>query len=100
VQGVFNAGLLLLHLGFGGRPDVDLGDAPRQLGQAFLQLLAVVIARGDLDLAADLLDAGLDVLGAAGAFDDGGVVVVDADLLGLAQVGDRDAVQLDAPGPW
>ena len=45
VQGVFDAGLLLLHFGFGRGADIDDGDAAGELGQAFLQLFAVVIAR-------------------------------------------------------
>ncbi len=51
VQGVLDAGLLLLHLDLGGRADVDLGDAAGELGQTLLQLLAVVVAGRRLDLA-------------------------------------------------
>jgi hypothetical protein len=55
VQGVLDAGLLLLHLGLGGGADVDDGHAAGQLGQALLELLAVVVAGGGLlDLGADL----------------------------------------------
>ena len=50
VQGVFDAGLLFLHGDFGGGADVDLGDAAGELGQAFLELLAVVVAGGVVDL--------------------------------------------------
>src|SRR5262245_59377491 len=46
VQRVFHAGLLFLHLSFGGCTDVDDGDAARELGQALLELFAVVIAGG------------------------------------------------------
>ncbi len=96
MQGVFEAGLLFLHLGFGGRPDADLDQSVGQLGEAFLELLAVVVARGGLDLAADLLDAGFDLFVVAGAFGDGGVIVVHRDALGHAQIGDGDAFQIDA----
>jgi hypothetical protein len=61
VQGVFHAGLLFLHLDFGGGTDLDDGHAAGQLGHALLQLLAVVVAGGFLDLDADLLDARFDV---------------------------------------
>jgi len=44
VQGVLDSGLLLLHFDFGGRADVDLGDAAGHLGEAFFELLAVVVA--------------------------------------------------------
>ena len=61
VQRVFDAGLLFLHLDFGGGTDLDHGHAAGQLGHALLQLLAVVVAGGFLDLHADLLDARFDV---------------------------------------
>jgi len=48
-----------------------------------LQLLAVVIAGGVVDLGANLGNACLDVVSRTGAIDDGGVVLVDRDLLGL-----------------
>ena len=96
VQGVFNQGLALLHLGLGGRPDVDLGDAAGELGEPLLELLAVVLAVGVADLAADHLGPGLDLGRGAGAFDDRGVLAVDRDLLGPAQVGELDAFEVDA----
>ena len=62
VHRVLDARLLLLHLGLGGRADLDDGDAADQLREPLLQLLAVVVGGGLLDLRADLLDAALDVL--------------------------------------
>jgi hypothetical protein len=50
VQRVLDAGLLLLHLDLGRGADVDLGDAAGELGEALLELLAVVVAGGVLDL--------------------------------------------------
>ena len=50
----------------------------------------------DFDLAADLLDAALDRFALAGAFDDRRVVVIDANVLGLAEMRDLDFVELDA----
>ena len=79
VERVFDAGLLLLHLGLGGRADLDDGHAADELGEALLELLAVVVAGGVLDLSADLLLAGLDLVLLAGAVDDRGVVLVDRD---------------------
>ena len=96
VQGVFDAGLLFLHRDFGGGADVDLGDAAGELGEALLELLAVVVAGGVVDLVLDLLDAALDGLLVAGAFDDRGVVLVDADLLGAAELVELDVFELDA----
>ena len=50
VHGVFDAGFLFLHLGFGCRAHLDDGDAANELGEPLLQLLAIVVGRGVLDL--------------------------------------------------
>src|SRR5699024_5077131 len=86
VQGIFDARLLLLHFDFGGSADLDDGHAAGQLGHAFLQLLAVVVGGGLLDLRLDLLDARLDLVALAGTIDDGGVFLGDGDALGATQV--------------
>src|SRR5271157_4150445 len=96
VHRVFDAGLLLLHFGFGGRTDLDDGHAADELRQPLLQLLAVVVAGGLLDLAADFLHPAFDVAWLALALDDGGVVLVDGDLLGLAQIVHVNVLELDA----
>ena len=96
VHRIFDAGLLLLHFGFGGGTDLDDGNAANQLRQPLLQLLAVVVAGGLLDLAADFLHPAFDLAGLALTFDDGGVVLVDGDLLGLAEIADLHVLQLDA----
>src|SRR6185369_8079843 len=64
--------------------------------QPLLQLLAVVVAGGFFDLAADFLHPAFNVRVLAFAFDDRGVVLVHRDLLGLAEVADLDVLQLDA----
>jgi hypothetical protein len=79
VEGVLDAGLLLLHLGLGRSADLDDRDAADELGEALLELLAIVVAGGVLDLARISLDAGLDLVLLAGAVDDRGVVLVDDD---------------------
>ena len=96
VERVFDAGLLLLHLGLGGCADLDDRDAADELREALLELLAIVVGRGVLDLGADLGDAALDLVLVAGAVDDRGVVLVDGDALGAAEVGDRDVLELEA----
>ena len=78
VQRVVDAVLALLHLDLGRAADLDDRDAAGQLGQALLQLLAVVVRGRLLDLRLDLLDARLDVGLLAGAVDDRRVVLVDA----------------------
>jgi hypothetical protein len=55
-DGVLDAVLLLLELDLGGRPDLDHANAPGQLGQPLLELLAVVVGVGVLDLGPDLVD--------------------------------------------
>ena len=67
-----------LHFDFGGGTDLDDGHAAGQLGNALLQLFAVVVAGGFLDLHADLLDAGFDGLLVAGTIDEGGVFLADS----------------------
>src|SRR5262249_35722465 len=96
VERVLDAGLLLLHLGLGGRADLDHGDAADELGQALLELLAVVVAGGVLDLGPDLLLPRLDLVLLAAAAHDGGVVLVDEDGLGAAEVAHGDVLQLEA----
>src|SRR6202041_2801628 len=96
VHGVFDAGFLLFHLGFGCGADFDYGYATDQLGQPLLQLLAVVVAGGLFNLAANFFYAALNVTGLAFAFDDGGVVLVDGHFLGLAKVGELNVLELDA----
>ncbi len=96
VQRVLDAGLLLLHLGLGRGADVDHRHAAGQLGQPLLQLLAVVVAGRLVDRDLDLGDAALDVVGLAGAVDDRGVVLVDHDPLGAAEVGQHRVLELEA----
>ncbi len=76
--------------------DVDLGDAAGELGDAPLELFLVIVVGGVVDLVLELIDAALDGPFGAGAFDDGGVVLIDADLLGPAELGNFDVFQLDA----
>lgn len=59
-QSVLNAHLLLFHFDLGSRTDLDNRYAACELCKALLQLLAVEIGRGGLDLASDLADTALD----------------------------------------
>src|SRR3546814_17803207 len=67
VEGVVDAVLALFHLDLGGPADADHRHAAGQLRQALLQLFAVVVRGGFLDLRLDLAAAGLDVRLLAGA---------------------------------
>src|SRR5689334_3369093 len=96
VQRVFHAGLLLLHLDFGGRADLDHRDTAGELRHALLQLFLVVVGGRFLDLLADLLDAGLDAVFLAGAVDDRGVLLADFHALGAAEGGELRVLELEA----
>src|SRR5579864_2207435 len=96
VHRVFYAGFLLFHFGFGRRANFNDGHAADQLRQPLLQLLAVVVAGGLLNLAANFFYAAFDLGVLAFAFDDGGVVLVDGDFLRLAQVRKLNVFELDA----
>src|SRR5258708_1910257 len=96
MKGVLNAHLLFLHFGFSCGTDIDDGDTTGELGQTFLELLAVVIGRGFVDLATDLLHAALDVGRLACTFNDRGVFLVDHDALGLAEVAQLNVLELDS----
>ena len=91
---ILDAVLLLLELDLGGRADLDDGDAAGQLGEALLELLAVVVGGGVLDLGLDLGHAGLDLVGLAVAVDDRRVVLGRDDATGRPEVLDGDRVEL------
>src|SRR5208282_1676720 len=93
---VVDAILALLDLDLSGPADPDHRNAAGELGQPLLQLLAIVVGRGLLDLRLDLRNARLDVGLLAAAVDDRGVLLVDHHLLGFAKHGQRDVLELDA----
>ena len=93
---VFHAILSFLDLDLGRAPDADDGDAARELCQAFLQLLLVVVGGRFLNLGPDLIAPALDVLLLAGAVDDRGVLLLDPNPLRLAQHVERDILELDS----
>ena len=95
-HGIFDAVLALLGLDLGGSADLDDSHAASQLGQTLLQLLTVVIGVGVLDLSADLGHASVDVFLGASALNDGGLVLGDDDLLGVAEHGGVDGLELQA----
>src|SRR5579871_110302 len=96
VHRVFHAGFLFLHFGFGRGANLNDGHATHQFRQPLLQLLAVVVAGGLVDLAANFLHPAFDLGVLAFAFDHGRVVLVDGDLLGLAEVAHLHVLELDA----
>ena len=96
LQRVLDAILALLHLGLRGAADPDDRNTAGELRQPLLQLLLVVVRGGVLDLGADLGDPALDRGLLAGAVDDGGLVLGDGDLAGLAEHVEADVLELHA----
>jgi hypothetical protein len=70
-------GFLFFHFGFGCRTDADYRHSTHQLGQALLELFAVIVGSCFLDLRPKLFNPSLDVDLFAGAFHDSGGVLVD-----------------------
>src|SRR5215212_6278396 len=93
---VLNAVLLLLELRLGRGADLDDSHATGELGEPLLELLAVEVRVGGLDLGADLVDAARNPLGLAGTVDDGGVVLGDDDLAGTPELVELGVLQLEA----
>src|SRR3954466_9047037 len=95
-DGVLDAVLALLELDLGRGAGLDDGDATGQLGQALLQLLAVVVGVRLLDLGADLVDAAGDLLGVTRTLDDRRLVLGGDELARTAEEGDVGVVELEA----
>src|SRR5206468_4279822 len=96
VQRIFDARLFLFHLGLRRSADVDDCNAAREFREALLELLTIVIAGRLFNLTTDLCDAALDIGFFAFAFDNGGVLLVDGNALGPAEVFELDVLELDA----
>ena len=97
MQGVLHAALGLLHLGLGGRPDLDDRHPADELRQPLAELLLVVLALGLVHLGADRLDPLLDRLLALLVellADDRGVLLLDRHPVGGPELLDRDVLQL------
>ena len=96
VHRVLDPSLLFLHLGFGRGANLDDGHTANEFGKALLELFPVVVRRSVLDLRPDLLNSPLDSLCAPTALNNCCVVLVDGHSLGLTQVLDPDAFELEA----
>src|SRR4029077_15117814 len=96
LQRVLDAMLLLLHLRLRRGADLDDGHAARELRQTLLELLAVEVGVGVLDLALELLDSGLDRLSVSGTVDDRRRVLVDHDAAGATQLRELRVLELEA----
>src|SRR4051794_21578923 len=96
LQRVLDAVLLLLHLGLGGRADLHDGDTARELREALLELLAIEVGVGVLDLRLDLVDAALDGIALAGTVHDRRGVLGDDDAAAATELRDLGVLELEA----
>jgi hypothetical protein len=97
VSGVFDAVLLLLQLDLGRGADLDDGNAAGQLGQALLELLAVVVGVGVVDLGAGSGSTRPSIcVVVAGAVDDRGVVLGRRRRFGAAEQVEAGVLELQA----
>ena len=78
LDGVLDAMLPLLEFDLSRSAYLDDGNATGQLRETLLELLAVPVGIGAIDLLADLLDACLDVGVGSVTLDDRRVVLADA----------------------
>src|SRR5208337_2235898 len=86
VKSVLDSGLLLFHFRFGGSTDVYNRYASDQFRKPLLQLFPVVIGSGLVNLGLDLLYPALNLCSVACALDNCGILFVDSDLAGPAQI--------------
>ena len=96
MQGIFDTSLLLFHLRLGSGTDAQNGNTAGQLGQALLQLLAIVVAGRGFDLLLDLTGACLDLIGITSTIYNGRIVFVHDNALGLTEVVERGILELVA----
>ena len=88
--------LAFSDLDLGGPADPDDSDPTRELSEPLLELFAVIVGGGLLDLPLDLRDPRFNIGLLAGATDDRGVLLLDHHLLGASEHVQRHVVELDA----
>ena len=94
MESILNTGLFLFHFSLGRSTDIDDRHAARKLRETLLELLFIIRRIRLVDLRLDLRNTTLDVNGLACTLDDRGVLLVDLDLLGAAEVGKLDVLKL------
>ena len=96
MQSIINAVFLFLYFNFRSAADFDYCHTAGNLGQTFLQLFAVIVRRGFLNLFADLIGTGLDQVLLSVTVDNGGFVLGNFNLLAGAEVCQGNVFQLHA----
>ena len=86
MERVVDAILLLLHLGFGMRANLDDRNAAAQLRKTFLEFFAIVIAFAFRDHAAQQIGARFDLFFGAATVDNRRGVFVDRDAFRAAKL--------------
>jgi hypothetical protein len=69
-------------------------DAARQLRQTLFEFFAIVIGCGLFDLAAQIIAARFDITFLPAAADERGVIFIDNDTLGTAELVEFDLIEL------
>ncbi len=93
-QRVLDPVLLLLELSLGRGADLDHGNATGELRESLLELFAIKVRGGVLDLGADLRDASLDIFLGTLSVNERGVVLGGDHTSGGAEIFLGDAVEL------
>src|SRR5204863_472333 len=75
--------------------ELDDGESAGELREPLLELLAVEVGVGVLDLGLELLDPALDRVGVTGAVDDRRRVLVDDDAAGAAELRELRVLELE-----
>src|SRR5258705_1605831 len=92
---ILDASFFFLHFGLGGSTALDHRHTTNELGESFLQLLAVIVRSRVFDLRSQCLYATFNVRMLTITFDNRSIVFVDGDLLGAAEIFKLDVLQLD-----
>mmetsp|Transcript_5328 Transcript_5328/g.13327 ORF Transcript_5328/g.13327 Transcript_5328/m.13327 type:complete len:276 (+) Transcript_5328:132-959(+) len=94
VECVHNPILLLVYLNFGCSSHLDHSHASRELGEAFLQLLTLVVRLSRVDTSSDELAPFIDECLVASAIEDNGVIFGNLDALACAELFGSDILDL------
>jgi hypothetical protein len=95
MERVFHSCFFLFHLGLCICADIDHRHSSDDLCEPLLEFFLVIIRGGLIDLGLDLFYSALDLCRIPRAFNDGRVLFVNSDLLGLSKVGQLDVLELD-----
>ncbi len=93
MQCIFNTGFLFFHFNFRRSADLQYRDTAGKLCKTFLQFFLVVVRSGFIDLLFDFIDALFDIFLLACTLNDGGVIFIDRNAFGSAEIRKRGIFQ-------